>query len=288
MTNRTDHGHLIGKIAQAGELAKRDEERSVIDLLLADLEAYPPLPPAENHALIARAQSGDKAAFDLAVLHNMKLVFAVAVRLRRERTIPLADAIQEATFGLMRAVELFDTTAGYAFSTFATWHIAAKILRADMNQGPTLRAPAYVQDAARKAKRLGEEPAWQEPIIAYLSEPWDPHDARSEQLAEHVPDPDASVDSERLEREELLVSLINRAHLSWRELQVITFRYGLDGKGACNLVQTAQRMGTIYYAGRYKYLSRERIRQLEAKAMEKLRRAATHSRDRDALLALVA
>jgi RNA polymerase primary sigma factor len=287
MNNRTDHGHLIGRLASSIELQKRMDEASVIDLLLADLEPYPTLQPAENHALIVHAQAGDKAAQERAVLHNMRLVFAVAVRLRRERVIPLADAIQEATIGLMRAIELFDSSQGYQFSTFATWHIAAKILRADMQQGLTIHAPVHVQDKARRAKRLGEEPKWQEPIIAYLSEPWDPHDAKSEDLSQHIPDPDARVDSERVEREELLVSLINRARLTWRELQVVTYRYGLDGKGPRTLLQTGKLIQTAIGVKRSD-LSRERIRQLEAKALEKLRRAATHSQDRDALLALVA
>jgi RNA polymerase sigma factor (sigma-70 family) len=279
--------HLIGLIAQAAELAKRDSERTVIDLLLADLERYPPLEPDENNALIARAQAGDAEAFQLAVAHNAKLVMATAMRLRRERTIPLADAFQEGAIGLMRAVELFDCESGYRFSTFATWHIAARILRADAQQGLTIHTPVHVQDKARRAKRLGEEPQWQEPIIAYLSEPYDPHDAKSEDLSQHLPDPDATVDSERLEREELLVKLINRARLSGRELAVIALRYGLGGHEPHTLLATAKRMMPLIGVKRVG-LSRERVRQIESKALEKLRRAATHSRDRDALLALVA
>ncbi len=243
-----------------------------------------------DSALVQRAQQARKHLTEA----NLRLVVSVAKRYVG-RGLPLLDLIQEGNFGLMRATELFDPSLGYRFSTYAIWWIRQSVLRGISTQGRAVRLPVHVQQRLSLVARtrreltldLGREPSQQELAmrigvseerlgadllsaqdVASLEAPVG-DDEDSSTLGEFIED-DATTDVGEQVAQGMLRGDLDRAlaNLSEREQEVVRLRYGLvpDGR-ARSLDEIGARFG----------ISRERARQIEARAMQKLRRPA-HTR----------
>ncbi|CAN5762294.1 N/A [soil metagenome] len=248
------------------------------------LATVPPPPSAERRRLnTAVAAAGE--ARQRFIQCNLRLVVSIAKRYQFTG-LPLLDLIQEGNLGLMRAVEKFDHRRGFKFSTYATWWIRQSINRAITDKGRTVRLPAHVGEALALVQRTSQAMIHQtgrEPSVAELAERTGLTAARVEQLrglaveplsfsapvgedelelGDLLADPGAEIPYEQaaatLEREALRSLL---ARLGDRERVVLELRFGL----------VDDRPRTLEEIGREFSVTKERVRQIEAKALTKLR-----------------
>jgi|SRR5579884_388299 len=257
------------------------------------------LTPAQEIALARRAEKGDRAAREQFVRANRRLVAAVALRYQG-RGVPLEDLIQEGTIGLLRAIDKYNWRRGVRFSTYAIHWIRQAILRAIVNSGRSIRLPSYMVDAGMRLIRLQQEltgslgrvPSQAELaeaagmseeqidlLLQSLAEPVSLEASRSREdnrsLAETLPAEEDQNPSARVFREAVHTEL-ERAlgKLLPREREVLRLRYGLDGQGP----------RTLEEVGRALHITRERVRQVEGLAMEKLRSRKIGKSLREALI----
>ena len=243
--------------------------------------------PARRAELQALVTTGD-AARERFIAANLRLVVSIAKRYS-SAGLPLGDLIQEGNLGLMRAVDKFDPGKGFKFSTYATWWIRQAITRAMADKGRTIRVPAHVGDLVASLSRttadltrdLGREPTVAEVAKATGLRPEQVVDYRSVmpdmvslsaplgeggEVADIVADERAEVPFDAavasLEHQELATVL---CRLTPREQRVLALRFGLSGG----------RPSTLEDIGQEFELTRERIRQIEAKALTKLRHPCT-------------
>lgn len=234
------------------------------------------------------------------VQHNLKLVVAIAKDFRN-MGITFQDLIQEGNLGLIRAVEKFDYHRGHKFSTYAVWWIRQAFIRAIQNHSRTIRIPSHVHDTLLKyhrayselETRLGREPTPHdlakalkmpaeqvEQLQRMTREPVsleaEVRGTDTKQVKDYVKDPDAvspleGLDHTRLERE----TEEGIALLSLREQNILRWRFGMSGEKEHTLEEIGAKLG----------LSRERVRQLEARALAKLRASEHGDRLRAFVLA---
>ena len=263
----------------------RDTSRANLAVYFSEIARIPLLTAAEETALARRVQAGDEAAKQKMTEANLRLVVQIARRYRN-RGLPLPDLIEEGNIGLLRAVEKFDPDRGTRFSTYATWWIRQAVTRALANQARTIRLPVHVEmllgryskEHKRLTQELGRTPTpgelatalgTSEDQVAELEElrlqplsldrPATPDLPRLRDII-----PDASADPTttltRLFRARAdLVAVFD--DLAPNERAVLRRRFGLEGDEPETLEAIGQRMG----------YSRERIRQIEASGLRKLR-----------------
>jgi RNA polymerase primary sigma factor len=265
-----------------GDLAATTSDS--LQLFLNEAARFPLLTAEQEVELAKRIERGDREAKDLMINSNLRLVVSIAKRYRGHG-ISLLDLIQEGIIGLIRAVEKFDYRKGFKFSTYATWWIRQAVQRGVANKSRTIRIPVHIAEREQKIARAERE------LMAKLERP--PTDAEVAKAAKlspkHVkevreaaravtsldrpigtesdtPYGEILPSGERLIDEQVEVSLtedtLHRAlaELPERERRVLELRYGLGDEDPTSLEQIGRRLG----------LTRERVRQIEKRALESL------------------
>ncbi|MBR0488171.1 RNA polymerase sigma factor RpoD [Candidatus Saccharibacteria bacterium] len=261
-----------------------------VRLYLREIGKIPLLTPEEEAELAQRIVKGDKKAKDKMVESNMRLVVSIAKRYGG-RGLDFLDLIQEGNTGLLRAVEKFDPAKGFKFSTYATWWVRQAITRAIADQARTIRIPVHMVETINKVLRttrkltteLNREPSNEE-IAKALKMDVDKVDYVM-RIKQDIASLDASVgregddedsvlgdfveDEERASPEDSAANQILKEQLSEiiatltdREQKIIRLRFGIGGG----------RPHTLEEVGNEFDVTRERIRQIEAKALSKLRK----------------
>lgn len=261
---------------------------TAFNLYLREIGRTPLLTPEEEIKLARKIRRGDKAAREHMIKANLRLVVKIA-RDYENYGLPLLDLINEGNMGLMKGVERFDPTKGAKLSTYAAWWIKQSIKRALANQSKTIRLPVHIVDklfhlrkaAAKLQEILGREPSNEELAdeldlparkIARLREasvtptsleaPLG-NDDDSNRVADVVADANADTPYEELEEKTnsaLIRELVQT--LPPREQDILRQRFGLDGDNEKTLEEVGEQYG----------LTRERIRQVQNVALNKLRR----------------
>ncbi len=257
-----------------------------LQLFLNEIGRYPLLTAAEEIELAKRIERGDLEAKERMINANLRLVVSIAKRYQGHG-LSLLDLIQEGILGLIRAVEKFDWRRGYKFSTYATWWIRQAVQRGYQNRARTIRVPVHVAELERKAARtereltakLGRQPTDEEIAEAAKVTPAKLREARDavrmltsldrpvgEDGSATVGDFVAAEEDDPLS--ELAVSLedgaLERAlaELTEQQRRVIELRFGLAGDEPVSLQAVGDELG----------LTRERVRQIERMALERLSR----------------
>ena len=255
-------------------------------LYLHEIGSIPLLTAEQEVEIAKKIESGDGQARDQLISANLRLVVSIAKRYLG-RGLSVEDLIQNGNIGLMKAVEKFDYTKGYKFSTYATWWIRQAITRSVADQGRLVRIPVHMNEKIFKYARakkdflqnFGFEPSnrdvadqlgWRvedvERVSSIVTNPTSLDASIGEDedssLGDFVPDENAA-DADTIitnyELTEILRTLMGP--LTEREKGVLVYRFGLDGAAPLTL----EEVGEIYG------VTRERIRQLEAKAIRKIR-----------------
>ena len=264
------------------------ESSTSLKLYLSEIARTPLLTPEEEISLAGRVKAGNKDAREQMIKANLRLVVKIAHDYENIG-LPLLDLISEGNIGLIKAVERFDPAKGARLSTYASWWIKQSIKRALANQSKTIRLPVHMVDKISKmnrAARLLHEQLGREPTDEELGEEMGVSsekigwmrmaavrpasldapvgDDGSDSFGDLVPDEKADSPRERFEEKsvnKLLRQIIKK--LAPREAEILTARYGLNGG----------RQKTLDEVGEQFKVTRERVRQLQNRALRKLRGA---------------
>ena len=269
-----------------------------VKVYLKEIGRVPLLTPEEEIDLATRMAEGDPAARKRLSEANLRLVVSIAKRYVG-RGMQFLDLIQEGNLGLIKAVEKFDYTKGFKFSTYATWWIRQAITRAIADQARTIRIPVHMVETINKVKKIssqllhknGHEPTAEEiaeelempvekvrEIMRVAQEPVSLETPIGEEedshLGDFIPDDDAPAPAEAASHTLLKEQLSDVLQtLTQREEKVLRLRFGLeDGRSR-----------TLEEVGKEFNVTRERIRQIEAKALRKLRHPSRSKKLKDFL-----
>ena len=264
----------------------RDYDNS-ISAYLREISRQPLLSHEEEVELAKRMEAGDQEARKKLITANLRLVVSVANKYLHYG-LPLLDLVEEGNLGLIKAVDRFDYKKGYKFSTYATWWIRQSVSRFLANYGRTIRIPVYMtenvikykQTVQRLYKQWGHKPTVEE--IANELETTPEEIAELHKYSQRIASLEASVSDEnsvelgdliedtrsldpvdivaKVFRDQKLKQMLDG--LTEREAEILKFRYGLIDGDPHTLKETGKRLG----------LTRERIRQIETKALNKLRK----------------
>ncbi|MGB9743571.1 MAG: sigma-70 family RNA polymerase sigma factor [Minisyncoccales bacterium] len=287
---RIEEPRELISLEEKGRRAKKIEGKvDPIQLYLKEIGKIPFITAAEEKELAKRIEKGDEEAKKRLAQANLRLVVSIAKKyVGRSPNLTLLDLIQEGNLGLFRAVEKFDWRRGYKFSTYATWWIRQAITRALADQSRTIRIPVHMVETISKYNQarhrllqdLGREPLPEE-IAAEMGVEVEKvyHIQRISQdtasleapvgdeeedsiLAEFIKDektPLPSLEAARNLLKERLEEILK--DLTPREQKILTMRFGLKDNPTHTLEEVGKEFG----------VTRERIRQIEAKALEKIR-----------------
>ena len=276
-----------GVVEDDTALSSNTKINDSVRMYLKEIGRVPLLSADEEVALALRIQEGDTEAKQELAEANLRLVVSIAKRYVG-RGMQFLDLIQEGNMGLMKAVEKFDHTKGFKFSTYATWWIRQAITRAIADQARTIRIPVHMVETINKLVRvqrqllqdLGREPTPEEigaemdlptekvrEILKIAQEPVSLETPIGEEddshLGDFIEDDNATSPADHtayaLLKEQLDEVL---EQLTDREENVLRLRFGLDKNGE---IRTLEQVGQVFG------VTRERIRQIEAKALRKLR-----------------
>lgn len=261
---------------------------TAIRLYLREIGQVPLLTVQQEIELAARIKKGDKAARELMIKANLRLVVKIAHDYDW-LGMPLLDLINEGNIGLMKAVERFDPKKGGKLSTYGAWWIKQSIKRALANQGKTIRLPVHLVDKISKMRRvamklqelfgreatdeeIGAEMGMTESRVAQLRtaairpaslDAPVGNDGDSHVFGEIIEDENADTPYEQLETKTVTTMLREMVKtLAPRESAILTFRFGLDGGHERTLEEVGQKF----------HVTRERIRQIQNLALRKMRR----------------
>jgi RNA polymerase primary sigma factor len=259
-----------------------------LKLYVRQIGGGPLLTREEERELARRKDAGDELAKRRLIESNLRLVMSIARNYTRA-DVPLLDLIQEGNLGLIRAVEKFDYTLGFKLSTYATWWIRQAITRALSDQGRTIRLPLHVAEEVRRLLRARRQLAQKlnrDPSLAELAAETKTSEERVRELLELVETP-MSLETPVGDGESLFGDMIEDvravappeltaqqsrtdevagalARLEPRLRHVVALRFGLDGGTPRTLEEVGAEVG----------VTRERVRQLEVRALRELRQGA--------------
>ena len=280
------------------ELADSVSVNDPVRLYLKEIGKVPLLTGDQEMALAKRMEAGDDSAKKELAEANLRLVVSIAKRYVG-RGMSFLDLIQEGNLGLIKAVEKFDYTKGFKFSTYATWWIRQAITRAIADQARTIRIPVHMVETINKLIRvsrqllqeygreptpaeIGKEMGFSEEKVREIQKiAQDPvsletpiGEEEDSHLGDFIPDEDAPAPAEAASYallKEQLIEVLNT--LTEREEKVLRLRFGLDDG----------RARTLEEVGKEFNVTRERIRQIEAKALRKLRHPSRSKKLKDYL-----
>ena len=261
-----------------------------VKMYLKEIGKIDLLEPEEERIIAQKMAEGDEDAKETLINSNLRLVVSIAKKYMN-RGLSLLDLIQEGNIGLIKAVDKFDYTKGFKFSTYATWWIRQAITRAIADQARTIRIPVHMVETINKLTRiqrqlvqdLGREPTTDELAEAMGMEPakireiqkisQDPisidkpvGEEEDSHLVDFISNDELAAPEEEVARNLLKEDLIKAlGTLTERERKVIELRFGLKDGVPMTLEQVGKKLG----------VTRERIRQIEAKAIRKLSRASS-------------
>lgn len=269
-----------------------------VRMYLTEIGKHPLITKEEEVELAKRVEQGDKEAIDKLIRSNLRLVVSIAKKYLG-RGLSMLDLIQEGNTGLMKAVEKYDWRRGFKFSTYATWWIRQAVTRAIADQARTIRIPVhmvetinkFIRTSRRLAQELDRDPTPEEVAKEMDIEPEKAREIikisqRPASLEKKISDDEDSRLGDFLEDEVTLAPEDVASHellkehmrevlqtLNPRERKVLQLRFGLDDSQTRTLEEVGREFG----------VTRERIRQIEAKALRKLRHPTRSRRLRDYL-----
>ena len=289
------HEEREGKNMLCQNITKTSEP----DIFIDEIKEGTLLTREQEQALGKKIKEGDKAAVEIMVTHNLGLVKKIASKYTG-RGLDYEDLLQEGYIGLISGINKFDYTLGYKFSTYATWWIQQAIIRALADKSRTIRLPVHINDEINYVRKemvslyndLGRSPSEEEVaqktglpqekvrmLIGFMTgEPvsldYEYGDEENATLKDYIRDTSKAGPDEEVEQK-VLKEYIVRAmgSLTDREKRIIVHRFGLGGT----------RKKTLDEVGKLECVTRERIRQIERKALAKMRRGANGSMLRDFL-----